>query len=83
MPNHKANGCAPKQAALDILERSLAKAPLALAAAKAAVDDGHEVPLVKGLAFERAHYAGLFSTEDRVEALRAFAEKRAPQFQGK
>ena len=36
------------QAAMEILEQSLSKAPLALAAAKAAVDDGFEVPLLKG-----------------------------------
>ena len=71
------------QAALHILEQSLSKAPLALAAAKAAVDDGHEVPLAQGMAFERAYYSALFGTEDRVEALRAFAEKRPPHFVGK
>lgn len=71
------------QAALELLEQSLRKGPLALAAAKAAVDDGFEVPLYKGLAFERAHYARLFGTEDRVEALRAFAEKRPPDFKGR
>ena len=71
------------QAALGILEQTLSKAPLALAAAKAAVNDGYEVPLEKGLAFERAHYTGLFGTEDRLEALRAFAEKRLPRFEGR
>lgn len=66
----------------EILEQSISKAPLAIAAAKAAVDDGFEVPLLKGLAFERAHYTQLFGTEDRLEALRAFAEKRRPSFKG-
>lgn len=70
------------QAAIEVLEQSLSKAPLALAAAKAAVDDGFEVPLPKGLAFERAHYTRLFATDDRLEALRAFAEKRKPTFRG-
>lgn len=70
------------QAALEILEQSLSKAPLALTAAKAAVDDGFEVPLPKGLIFERAHYAQLFHTKDRLEALKAFAEKRKPNFEG-
>lgn len=70
------------QAALEVLEQSLNKAPLALAAAKAAVNDGFEVPLPKGLAFERAYYAQLFATEDRLEALKAFAEKRKPNFKG-
>jgi methylglutaconyl-CoA hydratase len=73
----------PEQAALEVLEQSLSKAPLALAAAKAAVNDGFEVPLEKGLAFERAHYTGLFGTQDRLEALRAFAEKRPPGFEGR
>jgi len=77
-----AEGLSFMQAALEILEQSLSKAPLALSAAKAAVDDGFEVPLPKGLAFERAHYTQLFATEDRLEALRAFAEKRKPSFKG-
>ncbi|CAK0770450.1 hypothetical protein CVIRNUC_003768 [Coccomyxa viridis] len=72
----------PEEAALEILEQSLSKAPLALTAAKAAVDDGFEVPLPKGLIFERAHYAQLFHTKDRLEALKAFAEKRKPNFEG-
>ncbi len=70
------------QAALEILEQSLGKAPLALSAAKAAVDDGFEVPLPKGLAFERAHYTQLFATEDRLEALRAFCREKKTQLQG-
>ena len=78
----EAHDMSPMQAALEILEQSLSKAPLAIAAAKAAVDDGFEVPLPKGLAFERAHDAQLFATEDRLEALRAFADKRQPSFKG-
>ena len=70
------------QAALEILDQSISKAPLAIAAAKRAIDDGFEVPLLKGLAFERAHYTQLFASEDRLEALRAFAEKRRPSFKG-
>ena len=70
------------QAARELLEAAATHAPLALAAAKAAVDEGADLALREGLAAERAHYSSLFGTRDRVEALRAFAEKRAPVFQG-
>ena len=71
-----------EQAARELLEAAAKHAPLALAAAKAAVDEGADLALPEGLAAERAHYSSLFGTRDRVEALRAFAEKRAPVFQG-
>lgn len=70
------------QAALELLEEAAKRAPLALAAAKAAVNEGADLKLLEGLAAERAHYSSLFNTRDRVEALHAFAEKRAPAFQG-
>lgn len=35
-----------------------------------------------GLDFERACYETLLPTKDRVEALNAFKEKRAPVFKG-
>jgi len=46
------------------------------------VDEGADLPLAAGLAAERAHYSSLFGSADRREALAAFAEKRAPVFQG-
>ena len=57
-------------------------APLALRMAKAAVDGGAEVGLASGLLLEEACYARLLPTRDRLEGLRAFAEKRAPQYTG-
>lgn len=50
--------------------------------AKAAVDGGAEVGLASGLLLEEACYARLLPTRDRLEGLRAFAEKRAPQYTG-
>ncbi|KAK9822500.1 hypothetical protein WJX81_005229 [Elliptochloris bilobata] len=72
----------PVQAAIELLEAAAKHAPLALAAAKAAVDEGADLALPEGLAAEREHYSSLFGTHDRMEALRAFAEKRAPVFEG-
>jgi methylglutaconyl-CoA hydratase len=58
-------------------------APLAQAAALEAIDRGAEVPLDVGLALEKVGYEKTITSEDRREALAAFAEKRAPKFVGR
>lgn len=73
----------PAQAARDILQEACSKAPLALLNAKAAVDEGQDAGLATGLAFERAYYSRLFHTQDRLEGLAAFNERRAPIWQCK
>ncbi|KYF90787.1 enoyl-CoA hydratase, partial [Sorangium cellulosum] len=50
-------------------------APIAQAAALRAIEDGYDVPLDLGLEVERVHYDETLRSEDRLEALRAFAEK--------
>ncbi len=58
--------------------------PLALRAAKRAIDEGlSAASLEDGLAAERRAYRTIVDTDDRREALRAFAEKRPPRFQGR
>jgi len=57
--------------------------PLAVAQAKAAIDAGFGQPLEAALAVERAAYEVVLASEDRNEGLRAFAEKRKPNFTGK
>lgn len=49
-------------------------AGLALAAAKAAIDQGLETDLETGLAIERHLFAGLFATGDRAAGMRSFIE---------
>ena len=66
-----------------LAETILGGAPIALAQAKRAVDEGLELPLEEGLAVERRCYAVTIPTEDRLEALAAFREKRKPRFQGR
>lgn len=57
--------------------------PVALRAAKRAINRGLDAAsLDEGLAEEAAAYRSTIPTEDRREALRAFAEKRTPRFTG-
>ncbi|MGN4126822.1 enoyl-CoA hydratase [Lysinibacillus sphaericus] len=57
-------------------------APLSLMQAKIAINQGIEVDLATGLKIESLAYSALIPTEDRLEGLLAFQEKRAPQYLG-
>lgn len=57
-------------------------APLALRAAKQAIDSGYDRDLAAGLAIETRSYIKLLNTKDRLEGLKAFAEKREPVYTG-
>ncbi len=69
--------------ARELAEKTLASAPIALAQAKLAIDTGAEIDLESGLDLESVAYAVTLPTEDRLEGLQAFKEKRKPQFKGK
>jgi methylglutaconyl-CoA hydratase len=58
-------------------------APLAQAAALEALDRGRDASLETGLLLEKVSYDKTLATEDRREALAAFAAKRPPRFQGR
>lgn len=58
-------------------------APLSLIQAKVAINKGIEVDLTTGLKIEELAYNELLHTEDRLEGLVAFQEKRQPQYQGR
>ena len=51
--------------------------------AKQAINQGLSLDLVSGLALEEACYARVIPTEDRLEGLAAFREKRKPQYKGR
>ena len=61
----------------------LANGPIALQQAKFAIKHGMNADLQTGLNIERKAYEFTIPTEDRVEALMAFGEKRKPLFKGK
>ena len=72
------------EAAVDRLVEDIAACgPLAVAAAKVAIDEGLGVSLADGLDVERRSYEVVLQSADRDEGLRAFAGKRQPVFQGK
>jgi len=58
-------------------------APIAQGAALEAIDRSFDVTLELGLELERVSYDRTIVSEDRREALAAFAEKRKPRFQGR
>jgi enoyl-CoA hydratase/carnithine racemase len=62
------------QAAKGLAGRYVAGAPLALRAAKQAIDAGQDVDLDDGLEIERLHFTGLFATDDGQAGLRSFVE---------
>jgi methylglutaconyl-CoA hydratase len=66
-----------------LAQRILRNAPLALRAAKRAIQEGLLAPLSEGLVIERQHYLSLLQTSDRQEGLAAFREKRPPRFEGR
>jgi enoyl-CoA hydratase len=70
-------------AALELAGRIAAMAPVAVLAAKAAVNRAEELPLEAGLEFERRNFYLLFATEDQREGMAAFADKRAPRWKGR
>ena len=57
--------------------------PLAVAAIKDVVRAGADVPLETALLLERKAFQILFDTEDQKEGMRAFLEKRPPDYRGR
>ena len=69
--------------ALEIAQKIGEKGPIAIRAAKKAVHFGFDMELEKGLQHEQNCYQMVINTEDRLEGLKAFAEKRKPKYHGR
>jgi enoyl-CoA hydratase/carnithine racemase len=78
---------APEGRLLDVsialAEQIAGNAPVAVAAAKRAIDRGLDLDLEAALALELDEYEAVLRSEDRLEGLRAFAEKRPPVWKGR
>lgn len=59
------------------------KSPIAIRYVKEAVYKGMDLTLEQGLHLEADLYLLLHTTQDRTEGIRAFLEKKSPQFEGK
>ena len=70
-------------AALDTAKTIAANAPLSVRQAKKSVHLGLQTDLRTGLRIEVEAYNRLIGTEDRLEGIAAFNEKRKPQFRGR
>lgn len=66
-----------------IAQRITRNAPLSVRAVKRMVLQGEDMPLSHAIDTERALFGLLYSSEDRIEGRKAFAEKRPPAFKGR
>ncbi|WP_062199603.1 enoyl-CoA hydratase-related protein [Massilibacterium senegalense] len=64
------------------VEQLLQNGPCAVAEAKFAIREGMNTDMYTGMEIEKKAYEMIIPTNDRIEALRAFQEKRRPNFQG-
>ena len=67
----------------ELIAKLANKSPIGLRRMKRMVDDGQEQSLEAALRYELALNAQHAASEDRIEGLAAFNEKRAPRFEGK
>jgi enoyl-CoA hydratase len=76
----------PEEAYLDealrLAEEIAARAPLAVRLGKEAVNNAFESFLTDGLADERRAFYLLFASDDQKEGMKAFLEKRPPDWKG-
>ncbi len=69
--------------AIELAQVVARRPPIAVRLAKQAVQAADETPLGAGLEYERRLYELAMATEDRVEGMTAFIEKRKPEFRGR
>lgn len=81
--NHAVDAGKAVEKALEIATKIAENGPVAVAAAKTAISEGYALDRRKGMLMEQLCYDKVLGTSDRLEGLKAFAEKRKPQYQGK
>lgn len=69
--------------ALELAKKAARMPPKAVAATRRALRQGADLPLDAALALENREFLLLFDTADKTEGMRAFLDKRKPEFKGK
>lgn len=69
--------------AKELARKMLSKSSIALSLAKKAINSGADMSLPSGLDLEAQCFARCFATEDQKEGMKAFMEKRKPQFKNR
>ena len=71
------------QRALDIAKKINTMSTMATRMAKDSVNAAYELGLSEGVKYEKRVFWGSFATHDQKEGMRAFIEKRKPDFKDK
>lgn len=77
------NGDSAYLKSIDIAREILPNGPVGVKMAKEAINRGSETDIATGCALEELCYAQVVPTQDRIEGLKAFREKRKPHYIGK
>lgn len=67
-------------AAMAMAEKIISRAPIAVQLSKAAVNEGMDMDLQSGVAYEAEVFGMCFATQDQTEGMSAFLEKRKSNF---
>ncbi|GJJ72916.1 methylglutaconyl-CoA hydratase [Entomortierella parvispora] len=81
--NHAVTEDSGYNKALEVAREILPMGPVAIRMAKSAIDKGTQFEIDSGLEYEQACYAQIMPTEDRLEGLASFREKRKPNYKGR
>ena len=68
---------------IDLADELMSNAPRALRASKYAISSGFHLSMADALKVEEEGYRMILNSNDRIEALNAFSEKRLPKWSGK
>ena len=69
--------------AVKVAQTIISKAPIAVGAAKVAINNGYDMDLKSASRFEIETFTAAFGSDDKAEGMGAFLEKREAKFENK